>query len=82
MSDMCVCVHLLRCVADVHVDRALSTAIQQARLAKKMTQKQLATAMNEKPQVIAEYESGKAIPVGVRSRAHSKKVFRCAAAQH
>jgi transcriptional regulator with XRE-family HTH domain len=27
-----------------------------------MTQKALATLMNEKPQVIAEYESGKAIP--------------------
>jgi ribosome-binding protein aMBF1 (putative translation factor) len=27
-----------------------------------MTQKDLATAINEKPQVVAEYESGKAIP--------------------
>jgi ribosome-binding protein aMBF1 (putative translation factor) len=27
-----------------------------------MTQKELATAINEKPQVVAEYESGKAIP--------------------
>mmetsp|Transcript_27999 Transcript_27999/g.82335 ORF Transcript_27999/g.82335 Transcript_27999/m.82335 type:complete len:87 (+) Transcript_27999:559-819(+) len=34
----------------------------QARMAKKMTQKELATAINEKPQVIGEYESGKAIP--------------------
>lgn len=34
----------------------------QARTAKKMTQKELATAINEKPQVVAEYESGKAIP--------------------
>lgn len=34
----------------------------QARSAKKMTQKELATAINEKPQVVAEYESGKAIP--------------------
>lgn len=34
----------------------------QARMAKKMTQKDLATAINEKPQVVAEYESGKAIP--------------------
>jgi ribosome-binding protein aMBF1 (putative translation factor) len=34
----------------------------QARTAKKMTQKDLATAINEKPQVVAEYESGKAIP--------------------
>ena len=29
-----------------------------------MNQKQLATAINEKPQVINQYESGKAIPNG------------------
>eukprot|EP00978_Attheya_sp_CCMP212_P021244 scaffold61840_cov35-Attheya_sp.AAC.1 len=46
------------------VDKSLSKAIMQARTAKKMTQKDLATAVNEKPQVIAEYESGKAIPNG------------------
>jgi len=34
----------------------------QARLAKKMNQKQLGTAINEKPQVIQQYEAGKAIP--------------------
>lgn len=33
------------------VDRSLSQALQQARLGKKMTQKQLATSINEKPQV-------------------------------
>mmetsp|Transcript_1182 Transcript_1182/g.1927 ORF Transcript_1182/g.1927 Transcript_1182/m.1927 type:complete len:144 (-) Transcript_1182:171-602(-) len=44
------------------VDRSLSQAIQQARLARKMTQKQLATAINEKPQIIQQYESGQAIP--------------------
>ena len=33
-----------------------------ARRAKKMTQAQLAQAINEKPQIIQEYESGKAIP--------------------
>ena len=44
------------------VDKSLSKAIQQARMAKKMTQKELATAVNEKPQVIGEYETGKAIP--------------------
>ena len=38
------------------VDRSLSKAIMQARTAKKMTQKELATAINEKPQVVAEYE--------------------------
>lgn len=36
--------------------------IQQARLAKKMTQKQLANAINEKPSLIQDYESGKAVP--------------------
>ena len=46
------------------VNKSLSKAIQQARMAKKMTQKDLATAINEKPQVIAEYENGKAIPNG------------------
>lgn len=46
------------------VNKSLSKAIQQARMAKKMTQKELATAINEKPQVIAEYENGKAIPNG------------------
>ena len=44
------------------VDKSLSKAIMQARMAKKMTQKDLATAINEKPQVVADYESGKAIP--------------------
>lgn len=46
------------------VPKTLSKAIQQARMAKKMTQKDLATAINEKPQVIGEYENGKAIPNG------------------
>jgi len=44
------------------VDRSLSKAIMQARTAKKMTQKELATAINEKPQVVGQYEAGKAIP--------------------
>jgi putative transcription factor len=46
------------------VNKSLSKAIQQARMAKKMSQKELATLINEKPQVIAEYENGKAIPNG------------------
>lgn len=46
------------------VDRNLSQALIKARTEKKMTQKALATSINEKPQVIAEYESGKAIPNG------------------
>jgi putative transcription factor len=44
------------------VDRSLSQAIAAARVAKKLSQKQLATAINEKPQVIQQYESGSAIP--------------------
>jgi putative transcription factor len=40
----------------------LSQAITAARVAKKLSQKQLATAINEKPQVIQQYESGSAIP--------------------
>eukprot|EP00128_Syssomonas_multiformis_P013113 Colp12_sorted_trinity150504_noHs@977 len=40
----------------------VAKAMMQARLDKKMTQKDLATKINEKPQIIAEYESGKAIP--------------------
>ena len=44
------------------VDRSLSKAISQARLLKKMTQKELATAINERPQIIQQYESGAAIP--------------------
>lgn len=39
-------------------------ALARARQAKGMTQKALATAINEKPQIIAEYESGRAIPNG------------------
>ena len=44
------------------VSSDLKKRIMAARLAKKMTQAQLAQAVNEKPQVIQEYESGKAIP--------------------
>ena len=37
-------------------------AIQKARLAKKMSQTDLAKAISERPQVVQEYESGKAVP--------------------
>uniref|UniRef100_A0A7S3RAG9 HTH cro/C1-type domain-containing protein n=1 Tax=Dunaliella tertiolecta TaxID=3047 RepID=A0A7S3RAG9_DUNTE len=50
---------------DFHHERVsstLKTQIVKARTAKKLTQAQLAQAINEKPQVIQEYESGKAIP--------------------
>ncbi len=38
----------------------MGKAIQQARQAKEMTQKDLATKINEKPSVVNDYESGKA----------------------
>ena len=44
------------------VGLSLGKRIQQARMAKSLTQKQLATLINEKPNVVAEYEQGKAIP--------------------
>merc|ERR1712057_33150 len=44
------------------VGLGMQIKIQQARLAKKMTQKQVATAINEKVQTVNEYESGKAVP--------------------
>jgi len=44
------------------VNKSLSQSIVQARMAKKMTQAQLATAINERAQVIQQYESGQAIP--------------------
>jgi putative transcription factor len=37
------------------IDKSVSKAIAQARNAKKMTQKQLATAINSQPKVIQEY---------------------------
>lgn len=51
-------------LSHVKVDSELKKNIQQARLAKKMTQAQLANAINEPPKTVNEYESGKAIPNG------------------
>uniref|UniRef100_A0A673VQC4 Endothelial differentiation-related factor 1 n=1 Tax=Suricata suricatta TaxID=37032 RepID=A0A673VQC4_SURSU len=50
---------------ELHHDRVtleVGKAIQQGRQSKGLTQKDLATKINEKPQVIADYESGRAIP--------------------
>ncbi|KAA8524233.1 hypothetical protein F0562_010656 [Nyssa sinensis] len=44
------------------VPTELKKNIMQARMDKKITQSQLAQMINEKPQIIQEYESGKAIP--------------------
>ena len=44
------------------VSTDLKKAIQQARIAKKMTQAQLAKTINELPKVVQSYENGKAIP--------------------
>eukprot|EP00403_Amphidinium_massartii_P023118 CAMPEP_0178398112 /NCGR_PEP_ID=MMETSP0689_2-20121128/14606_1 /TAXON_ID=160604 /ORGANISM="Amphidinium massartii, Strain CS-259" /LENGTH=143 /DNA_ID=CAMNT_0020018867 /DNA_START=94 /DNA_END=525 /DNA_ORIENTATION=+ len=46
------------------VSHDFKIALQQARIAKKMTQAQLASQINEKPSVINDYESGRAIPNG------------------
>ncbi|MCI4392565.1 hypothetical protein PGIGA_G00147350 [Pangasianodon gigas] len=50
---------------ELHHERVpleVGKVIQQGRQNKGLTQKDLATKINEKPQVIADYESGKAIP--------------------
>ncbi|CAL0310191.1 unnamed protein product [Lupinus luteus] len=44
------------------VPTELKKAIMQARVEKKLTQAQLAQMINEKPQIIQEYESVRAIP--------------------
>ena len=44
------------------VDTNVGKAIQRARQEKKFTQKDLATKVNEKPNVINDYEAGRAIP--------------------
>ncbi|KAL2523521.1 Multiprotein-bridging factor 1b [Abeliophyllum distichum] len=49
-------------LAHEKVPSELKKSIMQARLDKKLTQAQLAQMINEKPQIIQEYESGKAIP--------------------
>jgi len=41
---------------------AFGKALMQARMAKKMSQKDLGTKINEKPQVVGQYEQGRAIP--------------------
>jgi putative transcription factor len=48
--------------AHATIDRSLAQALQQARLAKKMTQKDLAQLIMEKPTVVNEFESGRAMP--------------------
>lgn len=45
-----------------HVHHDVSKLIMQGRQDKKLTQKELATRINEKPQVINDYEAGRAIP--------------------
>lgn len=44
------------------VDASVGKTIQIARQEKKLTQKDLATKINEKPQVINDYEAGRATP--------------------
>ncbi|KAL2092332.1 hypothetical protein ACEWY4_012130 [Coilia grayii] len=50
---------------ELHHDRVpleVGKVIQQGRQNKGLTQKDLATKINEKPQIIADYEAGRAIP--------------------
>mmetsp|Transcript_42066 Transcript_42066/g.51010 ORF Transcript_42066/g.51010 Transcript_42066/m.51010 type:complete len:142 (+) Transcript_42066:124-549(+) len=49
-------------LAHERVSTDLKKLIIQGRAGKKMTQAQLAQAINEKPQIVQEYEQGKAIP--------------------
>ncbi|KAB2618530.1 multiprotein-bridging factor 1c-like [Pyrus ussuriensis x Pyrus communis] len=44
------------------VSTEVRLAIQKARLEKKMSQVELAKRINERPQVVQEYENGKAVP--------------------
>ena len=54
----------MRCFCGIsrRVPTELKKRIQTARLEKKLTQAQLGQLINEKPNVIQEYENGKAIP--------------------
>eukprot|EP00794_Sanderia_malayensis_P016070 gene16070-17693_t len=45
-----------------HVSLEVGKLIQKIRMEREMTQKELATKINEKPQVINDYEAGRAIP--------------------
>ena len=49
-------------VAPPKTNKELKLAIQQARIAKKWSQKELATNMNTTAQIISQYENGKAVP--------------------
>jgi putative transcription factor len=60
------------------VSRNFSLVLQKARNEKGMTQKDLATKICEKPQIVNEYEQGKAIPnqqiIGKMERALGTKL--------
>ena len=64
---------------DYHVDRVstdFSRALAEARRNKGMTQAQLAQAINEKPSVVSEYESGKA-SLSIADRTRFRETFPC-----
>lgn len=46
------------------ISHSFKIALQQARVAKKIDQKSLASKINEKQSIISDYESGRAIPNG------------------
>ncbi|XLR03576.1 hypothetical protein S83_069774 [Arachis hypogaea] len=59
---ICLCHEIRISCVDQCVPTELKKVVMQARMDKKLTQAQLAQIINKKPQVIQEYESGKAIP--------------------
>ncbi len=59
-SSLTSCVSRVVIVSKVSMD--VGKLIQKGRQAKGMTQKDLATKICEKPQVVTDYESGKALP--------------------
>ncbi|XP_022109782.1 endothelial differentiation-related factor 1-like [Acanthaster planci] len=64
-STDCSTAKLDRETEELHHERVkleVGKVIQRGRQQKEMTQKELATKINEKPQVINDYEAGRAIP--------------------
>lgn len=65
-SDVCVCHHQLTPVISCYLRNSFrhtfTQAMQTARMELKLSQKEVAQKINEKPSVLQDYESGKAIP--------------------
>jgi ribosome-binding protein aMBF1 (putative translation factor) len=63
---------------DLTKTRAFSTNLQNLRLAKRMNQKQFATAMNVKPDIIQGIESGRVIPDATLMQSLKTRMHRLA----